>query len=291
MAADLYPAALLSSLRKQELVPFIGAGLSMPCGGLSWSSLCRKFVNELGAEFGHEEVLNEISRILNAAGHGALSAAVTAMALSTYNPLMLTQMYQDHVGRNRVIQVLREMCEHMTGPSDSHDLLASFGLKMFVTTNYDDLLERALVKAGDTTTVIVREEDAAYWNTASTRIIKMHGSVVNPFDADSVVIAREDYEAYAERRPNMDLLIRFLMTTGSVLLLGYSVQDPNFLALHDRVRLALKRHKNKIFFVSFDMTPHVQEYWTRYGFHPIVLSGSNKKTAVDCWLTELRARL
>jgi len=291
MAVNQFPEALLSSLRGRELVVFVGAGMSIPCGGFSWHALCAMFVDEMGAELGHEKIVSELRSFLDPSGHGSLSDAVERMALSTYDPLMLAQMFQDHVGRNRLIQILQKMCDAMSGPSSSHDLIASFGVKMFVTTNYDNLLEQALEKIGIASTVIVKEEDAAYWHLNSTRIIKMHGSLVNPFDANSVVIAREDYEAYAERRPTMDLLIRFLMKTGPVLLLGFSARDPNFLALHNRVRLAMKKHKNTVFFVSFDMPDPIQEYWRRYGFQPIVLPGVNKKLELDRWLLGLKAKL
>jgi hypothetical protein len=291
MAIDLYPLALLECLRKHELVMFVGAGLSIPCGGRSWPDLSRQFLTELNLDLGHKALVEEARKALTAVGKGSVATAIETLALSTLDPLMLAQLYQETSGRSRIIQVLRDMCERMTLPSRAHDIIATLDIPMFVTTNYDDLLEQALKNRKKHPQVLVREEDAAYWSSAAVRVIKMHGSLVNPFDAESVVIAREDYEAYSDRRPNMDLLIRFLMTTSTILMLGYSVRDPNFLALHDRVRLTLKKHKNKIFFVTFDMVPDIRRYWEGYGFQPIILTGPDKTAAMEAWLTELKSRI
>ncbi len=291
MRYPIHPGDLVDSVRSGGVIPFIGAGLSIPCGGKSWDQILQIMMSELTAtDFGHEVLLGEVQVALSGSPvlRPGLIDEVKSIFHRTLDPLMVAQVYENVFHRRRLITILKDICTSVSGPGPIHDLLISLGCKIYVTTNFDNLLEQAIKKAGTTPQVIVREEDVAYWKSDEVQVVKMHGSLMDPFDADSVVFSRSDFEAYDVKHPSMDMLVQFLMSTGTLLLLGYSARDPNFLAVHDRVRFFLKSHKRQAYFVSFDLSEPIQDYWKEYGLYPINLDGTDKTASLLAWLTELK---
>jgi hypothetical protein len=253
----------------------------------------QQLLAELQVEIGHEALMEEIltcaSRVPGIRP-GLLGDIKTAFA-RLYDPLMVAQIYAERFKPRRLIDVLRDMCRAISQPSAVHDLLCSLECRVYVTTNYDNLLERALSNSGVRAVPVFREEDLAYWTSSDVHVIKMHGSLADVFDPESVVITRSDYEAYSLKHPNLDLLIQFIMSTGTLLLLGYSLRDPEFLAIHDRVRYHLKSHKRLVYLIAFDLPEVLQDYWAGYGVYPLNLDGKDKEAAIMSWLTELKARI
>lgn len=287
-----HPVDLLDSIRSGDLVPFIGAGMSIPSGGKSWDQILKLLIDELGTEFGYEDLLEEVQLAFGSSTTGVrsgLPGEVESIFRSTLDPLMVAQLYENVFRRRRLINVLKDACNGTTLPGPTHDSLVSLGCNIYVTTNFDDLLEQAIKKSGTAVQVIVKEEDVAYWRSGTAQVVKMHGSLRNPCDPNSIVFSRSDFEAYSVKHPSMDMLVQFLMSTGTLLLLGYSARDPNFLAIHDRVRFFLKLHKRQAYFVSFDLPQPIQDYWNEYGLYPISLDGSNKTASLMAWLTELKS--
>jgi len=284
-----HPADLIDSIRNGQLIPFIGAGLSIPCGGISWEQLLKQMIKELNTELGHEILMQEVLMCLRSSVSPRLGLLddVESIFLKLHDPLMIAQIYKDCFGTRRLISVLREICNNITGPGQAHNLLVSLGYHFYVTTNYDDLIEQAITNTGSVVQSIVKEEDVAYWRSREICVVKMHGSIINPFEPDSIVISRSDYEAYSLKHPNVDMMVQFLMTTGTLLLLGYSVRDPNFFALHNRVRYYLKEHNRQAYFITFDLPEIIQDYWAKYNLYPVSLDGRDKQASLLGWLTEL----
>ena len=77
------------------------------------------------------------------------------------------------------------------------------------------------------------------------------------------------------------------MSTKTLLLLGYSISDPNFIAIHEMVKYYLGENKRKIYFVTFNLTQDMEDYWSSYGFYPINLTGENKEVEFLNWMKKL----
>jgi hypothetical protein len=291
MKYPTHPGDLVDSIRSGGLVPLIGAGLSIPRGGKSWDQILQIMIAELASTgFGHEALLDEVQLTLTSSPTLRLGLLddVRTIFHRTLDPLMVAQVFENVFHRRRLIRVLTDACTSVSGPGPIHDLLVSLGCKIYVTTNFDNLIEQAIKKTGANPQVIVNEENVAYWKSEEVQVVKMHGSLIDPFDPDGIVFSRSDFEAFSVKHPSMDMLVQFLMSTGTLLLLGYSARDPNFLAVHDRVRFFLKRHKRQAYFVSFDLSEPIQDYWKEYGLYPINLDGTNKTASLLAWLTELK---
>ena len=184
MNYDLYPIGLLEGLRCGKVVPFIGAGLSIPQGGVSWHQLIVKLIQEANIKLGFEPKLSRhISEIHDD------SIDLNSLFLSSYDPLMIVEIFQKKEGRTRLIEIILEMCQNITGPSESHNMLAAMDFGFFVTTNYDNLIEKAL--KGQEYQVIVNEQDVAYLENRNVKILKMHGSIIDPFMPKSIIASKK----------------------------------------------------------------------------------------------------
>jgi hypothetical protein len=68
-------------------------------------------------------------------------------------------------------------------------------------------------------------------------LLKMHGCVNNP---DDIVLTREDYLRYADRRAALSGIVQAMLITRHMLFVGFSLTDGNFLRIVDDVRKAIR---------------------------------------------------
>ena len=114
----------------------------------------------------------------------------------------------------------------------AHTLLAALPVTEVATTNYDTLFEQARKAAGRPMAALPYStpSDANGW------ILKMHGSVEHPED---IVLTRDDYLGYGERRAALKGIVQALLITRRMLFLGFSLTDPTFHQVVHDVRRAV----------------------------------------------------
>jgi hypothetical protein len=117
-------------------------------------------------------------------------------------------------------------------PSLSHTLLASFPVNEMATTNYDQLFEQACEGAQQPVAVLPYERASGHrrW------LLKMHGCISRPHD---IVLTRDDYLRYGERRAALAGIVQALLVTRHILFVGFSLNDDNFHRLVHDVRQAV----------------------------------------------------
>lgn len=121
----------------------------------------------------------------------------------------------------------------------THALLASIGSQQAVTTNYDDLYERAYKHPGkdleDVLTVL------PYGRVAENRpwLLKLHGSLDRLDRQDHIVLTRPDYMSLARERSALFGIVQALLVTKHLLFVGYSLSDEDFHQLVDEIRIAI----------------------------------------------------
>ncbi|MBU6330480.1 MAG: SIR2 family protein [Acidobacteria bacterium] len=113
--------------------------------------------------------------------------------------------------------------------SIGHSLVASLPVREFVTTNYDRLLEIAAQTAGDPLAVIPYDPVMG----DSRWLLKLHGCIDHP---DDIVLTREHYLRYSERRAALAGIVQAMLITRHMLFLGFSLNDDNFHRIVDDVR-------------------------------------------------------
>ncbi|MBM3235375.1 SIR2 family protein [Candidatus Poribacteria bacterium] len=142
------------------------------------------------------------------------------------------------LGRSKLVDYLTNHLRTGKKPSPALVMLAGLPFKIFVTTNYDLLLESALRKFDKDPAIFVynprsdeptpdMEEDP----TAERPLIfKMHGDLNQ---RDSIVITDEDYITFIQRMSDKDILhpvpqtVRYRMQKWPTLFVGYSLRDYN----------------------------------------------------------------
>lgn len=133
------------------------------------------------------------------------------------------------------------------------DLLSCNWLDVY-TTNYDNLLEEASKVRKYSYRKVVNDYDLGNGNANSRNIIKLHGDLVEnsldakyEFDNDKTlryIIAQEDYDTYPKKHEAFTQLMRISMLKGVFLLVGFSGEDPNFIAWLNWMKDVLDREQN-----------------------------------------------
>jgi len=115
----------------------------------------------------------------------------------------------------------------------AHSLLASLPVGEVVTTNYDCLFEEASTSASRAVAVLPYEAAMG----RSRWLLKLHGSVTYP---DDIVLTREHYLRYADRRAALGAIVQALLITRHMLFIGFSLTDDNFHRIVDDVRKVVR---------------------------------------------------
>jgi len=132
-------------------------------------------------------------------------------------------------------------------PGEPHAVLAELPIRIFVTTNYDDFMVQALLRAGKTP-----HRELCRWNdfldgtpsvfdaaggfvpsVEEPVVYHLHGTLDVP---ESIVLTEDDYLDFlvsVSRRQNvLPLQVQSALASTSLLFLGYSLADANFRVLH-----------------------------------------------------------
>ena len=202
---------LAAKAQAGDLVLFMGAGVSQAAGLPSWNSL----LADLAADGGRIVELDALGRL------GELDRAA----------IIERRLGQGEALGEVVAAHIRERATHH---ALGHGLLASLPVEEVVTTNYDDLFERASHAMGRTVTVL----PAGQASRGERWLLKMHGCVTRP---GSIVLTREDYLRFQENRSALAGIVQALLITRHMLFVGFSFTDDNFHRIAHAVRQALRQ--------------------------------------------------
>lgn len=255
---------LAESLHRRNVVLFIGAGLSIGAGLPGWADLIRPLARAVGARWPADEASLTSDHLLSAAQH-----------------------YENQRGRHALIQHLRGVLD-TTGiqPTPVHQLIASLPVRVIFTTNYDDLIERALREAGQRPNVIVSTPELAFWSEEHIQVIKLCGDLQRP---ENIVITQRDFNIYFATRPRLAERLRTTLEIKTALFLGYSLQDPFFNQIWDHIGLDFGRLRRWGYAVLFDADALEADDLRQRGIHVINLEtkGRDRTMLLTEWLRAL----
>jgi SIR2-like domain len=239
-----------------KVVPFLGAGVNfgMREPGAKWDDKQPCFLPS-GAEL--SRFLAAKSNFPSDDDHDLADLAKVA------------SYFVETSGRPRLRERLREVFECEFNPCDIHTYLAEVPTPLLiVTTNYDDLTERAFIDSGKPYDLVVHPTDrkdvaasVLWWPHKSekpetiapnqliidlnttTVIYKMHGTVRRPTNEwDSYVITEEDYVDFLSRMTGQTAVPAQFMwhfRARHFLFLGYGLNDWNLRVVLNNLRSVL----------------------------------------------------
>jgi len=233
------PPQLLEDILNTDCVVFLGAGASTE-GRTKKSSLLEIIAEKCNYPKSKQKSLPEVSQYfcehMDGGQKGRLVRLIRGVIVDTYM-------------KNGEAYRVATMC---------HDIIARIPqFKVMVTTNWDVFMERLL-----NIIAIVRDEDMAYWSDQDRQVIKMHGCITQP---STMVITTDDYEAFLSQRLNSPIInkIADLMATKTFLFLGYSLRDPDFEILHNKILAHIGKFARHSFAVMPNATASLILKWKK----------------------------
>jgi hypothetical protein len=250
---------------------FVGAGLSMPAGFVSWKELLRDIAEELGLNVDEETDL---------------------ISLAQYHVNKLKN-------RGDINQKLVEEFTRNAASTRNHELMARLPVSCVWTPNYDHLVENAFEAAGRRVEKKVTQSQLATTKPRRDVVVyKMHGDVDSP---DSAVLTKSDYERYDASRSLFSTQLRGDLVSNTFLFLGVSFSDPNLAHILSRVSGLMGESKRNHFWLTKDaksdpgasdrdklIQPHRIDDLKTYGIQTVLMDSYDEITEV---LEELNRRV
>lgn len=183
-------------------------------------------------------------------------------------PLRLAQEYETAFGAQAILDLVTTLVadtEHVPGPL--HEALLGLPWGDVFTTNYDTLLERTIPRGDARYEAVYLPSDLS--RRRRPRIVKLHGSLPSHLP---LVLTEEDFRTYPETRAPFTALVHAALAEDAVVLLGFSYDDPNFLAWSGWVRDRLGPHAPPIHLVgALDLPAHRRQLLESRGVQPVDL--------------------
>ena len=261
---------LVDSIKRKNVALFVGAGVSMNLGLLSWKGLISKMAEDLGFEpeqfhtFGDYLALAEYYKIKTGSLGGLRS-------------------WMDRTWHSDSVDI---------GQSEVHRLIVENDFPIIYTTNYDRWLEIAFEHYQRPYSKITNVTDLVRIREGATQIVKFHGD----FDDDrSLVLDESSYFERLEFESPLDIKLRSDVLARSVLFIGYSLSDVSLRYLFYKLDKLWKMHgKYSVRPRSYIFVPKpnpVQEaVLDQWGISMISSERVDPKTALVEFLQGLRTR-
>ena len=258
------PKPLLEDLVNNRVIPIVGAGFSKNADipkGLKMPDW-----NELG-----KSVAEEIS------GYDYNGNAIDALSF-----------YEELYTRPRLIEFLIKTLHHgELQPGDAFQAFCGFFTGTICTTNFDTLLEDAMVQSQRPVSVIVTEDRLTVGKKDEARIVKIHGDFNHP---DKMVITERDFDLYLDRNPIMATYISNLFISSTMLLVGYSLDDADLRGLWQLLRNRLGKMSRPAYCITVGVSEEKRMRYQRRNITVVNLEGETKnyRTILRDFFTELK---
>lgn len=169
--------------------------------------------------------------------------------------LRIAQEFQAAFGRNILINHLRDLLPDLEhDPGEVHRELLRLTWQDVFTTNYDTLLERASRGLRSQKYEIVRGV-ADLPLKRRPRIVKLHGTLP---DLSHCILTEEDFRTYPQIYAPLVAEVQVSLVESHLCLVGFSGDDPNFLAWSGWVRDRLGANTLPIYLWTFNETTEFQ---------------------------------
>ena len=243
-----FPKPLLDDLVRGQWLPMVGAGLSrnavVPKGRKMpvWSDLGETFGADLGDYY-------------------------------PSSPLDAISAYEHGFGRSTLVERLSELLlVHEARPGEVHKAFCSIPFDLVCTTNFDFLLEREYEQLGRRYTPLIDEDQLSInFSDTGVSLLKLHGDLHHP---TRMVVTENDYDRFLNSYPLIATFLANLLITRTAVMVGYSLDDPDFRQVWQVVTARLGRSRRAAYAIGVGVKPTDVSRFERRGVRVISLPGS-----------------
>jgi NAD-dependent SIR2 family protein deacetylase len=261
---------LAAALARGQVIPFVGAGVSMALGLPSYAALIR----ELGDHVGFDGPIFE--------------------GLGDY--LTLAEYY--HLEKSGLLELQRHLqtkwkkSQKDVLASPVHRALVELRCRLIYTTNFDGFIEQAHRGLSHRYRTIRSAKDMVDLSDDRVHIVKLHGDLSSP---STMVFTETSYFERLSFEAPLDVKLRADALGKSLLFIGYSLSDINIRYLLFRLQRQWEKE------VHPELRPKAYVYMGRpnavqskvlrsRGVEPIVAGTPNESASLSDFLTGLRRR-
>jgi len=227
---------LVNRIESEEVVPFIGAGISVAGGFPTW-----------------EEHLHEQGRTAN------LAADHIQNLIDQGEYEIVIEEIENIRSKDVFVQEMRDVFSRTGTLPDVVWRISELFSDTLITTNYDHLLEQAFDN-GISKIQIINGKQPTQPEAKSTTVIKLHGDIRKPNDC---VLSKQQYDdAYGEK---LDLnqpvpkLLSYYYKNSSLLFLGCSLNADRTLEVFDLIRKSSNEEQDFPEHFSIEQAPEEAE--------------------------------
>jgi len=185
--------------------------------------------------------------------------------------LKIAQLYYLEFKEHSYFKKLKDYFPDNIRPSLIHKQIFELNPQIIITTNWDTILEKAIEDNAYIYDVIRCDEDLVK-STLQKKVVKIHGDFKN----HNIVFKEDDYLNYQYNFPLIENYIKSILSTHTVLFLGYSYNDINF----KQIMKWLQNH-SKVqpprYLTVFNENSTQNKYLENHGINIFLLDEPNKK--------------
>ena len=222
MYKDLFKR-IIDASKNNSLTFFVGAGVSKLSNAPKWSELIDDFCDYMGRakkEYSNEEYLS------------------------------IPQMFYYSIDKddNKYYEFVNNCFDKTELKTNSvHKLMFDFNPNAIITTNFDDLLEKAAIENCQSFKSVACDSEIGGIN-GDKFILKLHGDLKHK----NIVLKEEDYLNYSENFKLTETLLKSIFSTNTVVFIGYGLNDYNIKLVLNWTKTLLKDNFNKPIFIYTD---------------------------------------
>ena len=268
------PTALITQYLDKKCGFFVGSGLSTGAGFPDWKGLLLGLIGKAEDEHSMQ------------AEH---AAECRELAEDPAKFLMLAEELKEILGVDFKTYLEETFMNPDLRPKEVHDLLVALKNNNFIiTTNYDLLIEKAIVKQQLYPTSYKDYESHAVQRQLYLReffLLKAHGDATS--GAEHIVLTDKDYRRLLYQQPGYQSVLQSIFTMYSVIFIGCSLQDPELRLLLNYINAAFPEGGIPHYaLLSTENTSSIeQNRWRKdYNIRTIPISSDNDYEDIDIFL-------
>lgn len=246
-----FPKPLLDDLVNGRWLPVVGAGMS------------RNAVLPKGAEM---PLWGDLGKAFEA----------DLSDFSATSPVDAISAYEHEFGRARLVDRLSELLHVKDAkPGAAHRAFCSIKFDLVCTTNFDFLLEKQYGLTPRYVSPVVDEEQLSLNGVRDgTLLLKLHGDLHHP---SRLVVTEEDYDAFLTNYPLIATFLANLLITKTAVLIGFSLDDPDFRQVWQVVNQRLGKTRRQAYAIAVGAQKTDVARFARRGVTLINLPKAKKK--------------